>query len=973
VASLATAFVTIKPDTTGFGARLSQSVGTSASSAGTSAAKSFTSRFGAALKIGGVLAGAFAVTKGITFFKDTIAEATEATKVMGLTEAVIKSTGGTANLTADQVSKLSAAISEKVGVDDEAIQSGANMLLTFKNISDQAGKGNDIFTQATQTITDMSAAMGTDMKGSAIQLGKALNDPIAGISALSRVGVTFTDDQKEMITSLVEGGDTMAAQQIILKELKSEFGGAAAAMATPAEKAQVAWGNFKEDIGMKLLPVIEDLSNWFRKEGLPALEDFGRWIGQKLGPVLEDLGKWFRKDVVPALEDFGIALGEDVWPVIQDAAPALKRFGEIAKDAAVFLADLPGPIKQFAGILAGLALVRSTSMFQNLAGAVGKAVTSFKAMPPGGKISGSFSGLKNMLTGANGVTVLVGLAATAVFRFWQEQKEAQAHVADLTESLNQQSGAYTKLTAEMVYARLMEEGAFEAADKLGISHADVTQAALGNEAAQRRVNGALRVANKTIEENTANLRGNWRQSDENAVAVDSLTRIVGEEENAVKDSVEAWRDKKAALKVANQEVKVGTGRAKDLNDEYGNIPGMAGRAGEAVDGLSKTVREVPNPKFDVGPAMDDVQRLEQDIRARLKDIPNEDIGIELNTTAARAMGVALIGAAKGGAIYGPGTGTSDSIPARLSAGEHVWTAEEVKRGGGHRVMEGLRKLAKQGMLTKVGDVGRPGYAEGGAVVNPRVTARGVADMIADARAYTSAVGDVLSEALSAKLNTIFTRMGTATSVAGLGSSGSLTPAEVVRGQDFARSKFGMPYQWGGIGNPSYDCSGFVGSTLLAAKGLNPAQRLGTTESMPWNGFTRGSGSFTIFNKPDGAGGASGAHMAGAIGGLGIESGGSGVGGLTSSVGFFPDQWKFDRGGILRSGGTAVNRSGRPERVLSPQSTRDFERLVDVLSRKGGGGVQRFVLDAGGGRTLTGWIQDEIDGQASLDSRLARLR
>jgi hypothetical protein len=66
--------------------------------------------------------------------------------------------------------------------------------------------------------------------GAAIQLGKALNDPTQGVSALSRVGVSFTDVQKDMIKKLQESGDMMGAQRIILGELEKQFGGTAEAV-----------------------------------------------------------------------------------------------------------------------------------------------------------------------------------------------------------------------------------------------------------------------------------------------------------------------------------------------------------------------------------------------------------------------------------------------------------------------------------------------------------------------------------------------------------------------------------------------------------------------------------------------------------------------------------------------------------------------------------------------------------------------
>ena len=49
-------------------------------------------------------------------------------------------------------------------------------------------------------------------------------------------------------------------------------------------------------------------------------------------------------------------------------------------------------------------------------------------------------------------------------------------------------------------------------------------------------------------------------------------------------------------------------------------------------------------------------------------------------------------AAKGGKVDGPGTGTSDSIPARLSDGEFVFTAKAVRGAGGGDRMKGAKKM-----------------------------------------------------------------------------------------------------------------------------------------------------------------------------------------------------------------------------------------------------------------------------------------
>jgi hypothetical protein len=235
----------------------------------------------------------------------------------------LKSTSHAAKVSAKDVESLATAISNKTGIDDEAIQSGENLLLTFTNIRNEVGKGNDIFSQATMTITDMSVALGQDMKTSAIQVGKALNDPIKGMSALRRVGVSFTEDQEKQVKALVKSGKTMEAQKIILAELNKEFGGSAVAAATWGDKAKVAADNIKEAFGKKMLPALEKVSKWFTEEGADSIAAFtDSFDAQKMEDAADSviliaegvttlskaLGKWDKSNG-RAFTTFGVNLG----------------------------------------------------------------------------------------------------------------------------------------------------------------------------------------------------------------------------------------------------------------------------------------------------------------------------------------------------------------------------------------------------------------------------------------------------------------------------------------------------------------------------------------------------------------------------------------------------------------------------------------------------------------------------------------
>ena len=218
-----------------------------------------------ALVAGG--AAGFAALAGAV--KVGVDEMTQAATVSAQTGAAIKSTGGVANVTAGHVDKLATSLMKKSGVDDEAITSGENLLLTFTNVRNEVGKGNDVFDQATTAALDMSTALGTDMKTAATQLGKALNDPKEGLSKLTRSGVTFTDQQKDMVKKLQESGDTLGAQKIILGEVNKEFGGSAAA-AGKTLPGQInilkeSFSNLAGELIQTLMPVLTTITTFFVK------------------------------------------------------------------------------------------------------------------------------------------------------------------------------------------------------------------------------------------------------------------------------------------------------------------------------------------------------------------------------------------------------------------------------------------------------------------------------------------------------------------------------------------------------------------------------------------------------------------------------------------------------------------------------------------------------------------------------------
>jgi hypothetical protein len=228
---------------------------------------------------GAVIAGA-----GVLIGR-SLADAADSQRVFAQTEATLKSTGTTANGTARQIAGLAASLQKSTAFNDEAILSGQNLLLTFKGIQNQAGAGNDIFDQASATMLDFARAMNTGPSEAAIKLGKALQDPTRGVTALRKSGVDFTKDQMEMIKSLQESGDLMGAQKIVLAELQSQFGGSAAAYAKTftgqLESMNNELNDLSEEIGLIVMPAVQGMITEFR-ELIPV-------IGPQLKAAIESV------------------------------------------------------------------------------------------------------------------------------------------------------------------------------------------------------------------------------------------------------------------------------------------------------------------------------------------------------------------------------------------------------------------------------------------------------------------------------------------------------------------------------------------------------------------------------------------------------------------------------------------------------------------------------------------------------------
>jgi hypothetical protein len=228
----------------------------------------------------GRVVGALGLTLGfaamVRGFKDVTAAAEDANVANERIDAIAKSMDEFGDDTARVTKRIKEYADSQeflLGVDADVIKATQAKLLTFRNLTKTAGELGGSFDRATKAAIDMAAAGFGSAESNATQLGKALNDPIKGITALNRAGIQFTEDQKELIQSLVDSGRVLEAQDLILKEIESQVGGTAAATATASEKMTLAFGAVQEAVGQVLLPILEKFSAWFVSI-LPSIQNF---------------------------------------------------------------------------------------------------------------------------------------------------------------------------------------------------------------------------------------------------------------------------------------------------------------------------------------------------------------------------------------------------------------------------------------------------------------------------------------------------------------------------------------------------------------------------------------------------------------------------------------------------------------------------------------------------------------------------
>lgn len=201
-----------------------------------------------AFSVVGVTVGIKAVTD---FGKSCVQSATDAVKTFNILDNTVKATGADAWTSTKKLEDASKSLSDSTNYSVTEIQNMQSVLLGFTNITGES------FDEASKAVLDMATVMKMDLTSAVQTVGKALDDPITGLDSLRRQGFKFTDQQKQQLKYLVENGDKIKAQKIILDTLATSYGGAAKAGQDSFARQRHAMENFQDTLGTKLIPVMQ--------------------------------------------------------------------------------------------------------------------------------------------------------------------------------------------------------------------------------------------------------------------------------------------------------------------------------------------------------------------------------------------------------------------------------------------------------------------------------------------------------------------------------------------------------------------------------------------------------------------------------------------------------------------------------------------------------------------------------------------
>ena len=375
------------------------------------------SKLGSALKVG-ILGGAVAATAGLAVFaKDSIQGAQESLQIHKVFESQLHRLGAAGKLAFKDSVQFAGDFGDAIGQDDDRVLAVVNKLSTFPNAFRKGALGAQAMERATKAAFDLEATGIGSAESNIIGIGKALDNPIKGMTALSKAGVSFSEAETASIKAAVARGDIAKAQQILLKGIESNAKGAAEAGVSGMDKLKARLANIGEGFAGELLPKINAFADVLSSK-LPGAAAFVEAAFRKIGPVIGTVVAAFAANLP------GVIAGvRDAFAALQPALSAI---------VSVLTASLPGAIEVVKTGFAVLVALAGNTAFQAFAVGIAAIVASLKlyALYQGvvATVTGVWTAAQaalNVVLAANPIGLIVlaiiGLTAGLIFAWKQSE------------------------------------------------------------------------------------------------------------------------------------------------------------------------------------------------------------------------------------------------------------------------------------------------------------------------------------------------------------------------------------------------------------------------------------------------------------------------------------------------------------------------------------------------------------------------
>lgn len=201
-----------------------------------------------ALTISKLVALGLAAREAYGFLKESVQDAEKENQALAALQATLSATGRTAEISVGRIDKIASEMEDSFNADKQAIMDASAELAIMEGIS------SSLFERIILSSTNLSYILGTDVGSSISTLGRALEDPLEGMTKLERQGIFIKDGIRKQIEELVNQNRTYEAQVLLLDEIDSKVSGTAEKIAevSSLQALSTSFGKMKGSLGQIL-------------------------------------------------------------------------------------------------------------------------------------------------------------------------------------------------------------------------------------------------------------------------------------------------------------------------------------------------------------------------------------------------------------------------------------------------------------------------------------------------------------------------------------------------------------------------------------------------------------------------------------------------------------------------------------------------------------------------------------------------